>query len=208
MTKRQASEPIIEQRILELVKKENPENIKQLIKLTRERLSLKDEEALKHIMQMINHEKIRLREPPRPPPQSLKAYLRSGEAFWFWITTSLAIATAITVFTIPENAYPIVYIRYILGSIFVLWLPGFTLIKALFPTKKELDTIERAALSIGLSLAIVPIVGLLLNYTPWGIRLTPITISLLALTTTFATAALIREHQTKAKTDITEQNRR
>ncbi|MEM1540867.1 MAG: DUF1616 domain-containing protein, partial [Candidatus Bathyarchaeia archaeon] len=65
-----------------------------------------------------------------------------------------------------------------------------------------------AALSIGLSLVIVPIVGLLLNYTPWGIRLTPITMSLLALTTTFATAALIREHRTKAKTDITEQNRR
>jgi uncharacterized membrane protein len=71
------------------------------------------------------------------------------------------------------------------------------LIKALFPSKKEMDTIERAALSIGLSLAIVPIVGLLLNYTPWGIRLTPITLSLLALTLTFATAALIREHQAK-----------
>jgi uncharacterized membrane protein len=60
-----------------------------------------------------------------------------------------------------------------------------------------MDTIERAALSIGLSLAIVPIVGLFLNYTSWGIRLTPITLSLLALTITFATAALIREHQAK-----------
>jgi hypothetical protein len=148
-------------------------------------------------MQLIDNEKIKLKEPHKPIPQSLKAYMRSGEAYWFWTTTLLAIATAIIVFAVPENAYPIVYIRYVLGSIFVLWFPGFTLIKALFPSKKEMDTIERAALSIGLSLAIVPIVGLLLNYTPWGIRLTPITLSLLALTITFATAALIREHQAK-----------
>jgi uncharacterized membrane protein len=102
------------------------------------------------------------------------------------------------VFTIPEEVFPIVYARYILGSLFVLFLPGYSLIKALFPTK-ELDNIERLALSIGMSLALVPIAGLLLNYTPWGIRTTPVTLSLLALTTTLATAALIREHQAKTQ---------
>ena len=100
------------------------------------------------------------------------------------------------VFTVPEDAYPIVYARYLLGSIFVLALPGYSFIKALFPTK-ELDNIERVALSIGMSLALVPITGLLLNYTPWGIRVTPVTLSLLALTVAFATAAVIREHQAK-----------
>jgi uncharacterized membrane protein len=39
---------------------------------------------------------------------------------------------------------------------------------------ENLDPIERIALSLGMSIALVPIVGLLLNYTPWGIRLTPI----------------------------------
>jgi len=203
LTKRQNEDASIEQHILQLVKKENPENVEQLQKLAKEKLSLTDEEALKHIMQLINHEKIKLKEPPKPTQQCLKTYMRSNEAYWFWITTSLAIATVVTVFTVPEDAYPIVYIRYVLGSIFVLWLPGFTLIKALFPSKKEMDAIERVALSIGLSLAIVPIVGLLLNYTPWGIRLMPITLSLLALTITFATAALIREHQTKKMEDQT-----
>jgi uncharacterized membrane protein len=48
-----------------------------------------------------------------------------------------------------------------------------------------------------MSLALTPIVGLILNYTPWGITLTPITLSLLALTTVFATAAILREHQSK-----------
>lgn len=197
MAKKPSNDSVIEDQIIQLVKKENPENVEQLLKLTKEKLSLKHEEALKHIMQLINHEKIKLKEQSKPTPQSLKIYIRSSEAYWFWTTTSLAIATAITVFTVPEDAYPIVYIRYVLGSIFVFGLPGFALIKALFPSKKEMDTIERIALSIGLSLAIVPMVGLLLNYTPWGIRLTPITLSLLALTITFATAAILREHQAK-----------
>ena len=134
---------------------------------------------------------------------SLTKYLLTEKAIWYWTTIAVAIATVITVFVIPENAYPIVYIRYVLGSIFVLWLPGYTFIKALFPTKvpiktssESLDTIERVALSSGMSLALVPIVGLLLNYTPWGIRLAPVTLSLLGVSVTFATVAIIREHET------------
>ena len=38
-----------------------------------------------------------------------------------------------------------------------------------------------------------------LNYTPWGIRLAPITLSLLALTIVFATVAVLREYQAKAQ---------
>ena len=137
---------------------------------------------------------------------SFAKHVLSEKAVWYWTTIALAVATVIAVFIIPENAYPIVYIRYLLGSIFILWLPGYTFIKALFPTKvpiktssESLDTIERVALSIGMSLALVPIVGLLLNYTPWGIRLAPVTLSLLGLSVTFATVAMIREQSEDAK---------
>jgi len=65
---------------------------------------------------------------------------------------------------IPEGTYPINYVRYLLGSLFVLFLPGYSFIKALFPTK-DIDNIERIALSIGMSLALVPIIGLLLTLT-------------------------------------------
>jgi uncharacterized membrane protein len=50
-------------------------------------------------------------------------------------------------------------------------------------------------MSIGMSLALTPIIGLILNYTPWGIRLTLITLSLLAMTIIFATAAILRQNQ-------------
>ena len=69
-------------------------------------------------------------------------------------------------------------IRIILGLSLILFFPGYTLIAALFPKKQSLDSIERIALSFGLSIAIVPLIGLILNYTPWGIRLYPILVSL------------------------------
>lgn len=68
--------------------------------------------------------------------------------------------------------------RTLLGIPFVLFVPGYTLIAALFPGKNDLDNIERIALSFGLSIAIVPLIGLGLNFTPFGIRLIPILISI------------------------------
>ncbi|PSP73858.1 hypothetical protein BRC86_07900 [Halobacteriales archaeon QS_3_64_16] len=55
-------------------------------------------------------------------------------------------------------------------------------------TAGGIDGIERVALSIGLSVAVVPLVGLVLNFTPLGIRLVPIVLVLSALT--LGTAAL------------------
>jgi len=65
-------------------------------------------------------------------------------------------------------------IRIVLGlPPFILLLPGYVLVAALYPHKGDLDPIERVALSFGLSIAIVPLIGLALNYSPWGIRLNP-----------------------------------
>jgi uncharacterized membrane protein len=62
-------------------------------------------------------------------------------------------------------------LRIILGVPFVLFFPGYALMVALFPSKTRISGIERVALSFGLSIAVVSLIGLILNYTPWGIRL-------------------------------------
>lgn len=82
--------------------------------------------------------------------------------------------------------------RNILGLPLVLFLPGYALIAALFPAKSDLDGIERTALSFGLSIAVVPLIGLGLNYTPWGIRLLPILISLSVFTLVMCGLAHVR----------------
>jgi hypothetical protein len=190
--------------IIRLVKEETPESVEQLVNRIKDKFGIPEHEMIKFILQLQSEGRIKLKK-PKPTPHNLAAYVKTEEASWYWITMTLASVTTLVVFTVPENIYPLVYIRYVLGTMFVLWLPGYSFTKALFPAKStdkrptgNLDSIERAALSIGLSLALVPVVGLLLNYTPWGIRLTPIVLSLFALTIIFATAAIIREHQTKA----------
>jgi uncharacterized membrane protein len=76
----------------------------------------------------------------------------------------------------------------------ILFLPGYALIAALFPKKDDLDGIERVALSFGLSIALVPLIGLGLNFTSWGIRLLPILVSLSFFTIAMCVVAVFRRH--------------
>jgi uncharacterized membrane protein len=82
---------------------------------------------------------------------------------------ALALILVALILFAPDNI-----LRQILGLIFVLFLPGYAATAALFPENDQIDGIERIALSFGLSIAIVPLIGLALNFTPWGIRLDPI----------------------------------
>jgi len=86
-------------------------------------------------------------------------------------------------------------LRVVLGLPFVLFFPGYALIAALFPRQEDLDGIERIALAFGLSIAVVPLIGLALNYTPWGIRLYPILLSLLLWILGFSALGLHRRRR-------------
>jgi len=188
--------------LVRITREKKPDTVKVLVTLAKQELSLSEREILKLVIELQDKGQIKLTERSVATPSTLSTYLKTSPPVWYLATIALAAITAICVFTVPDDLYPWVYSRYVLGSIFVLWLPGYTFIRTLFPEKKAtvekkkdgLESTERFALSIGLSLALVPIVGLLLNYSPWGIRLAPITLSLLALTLILATVALVREH--------------
>jgi len=130
----------------------------------------------------------------------------------------LTLCAVVAVFVPWVNETPL---RIIVGLPFVLFLPGYAFIAALFPEAGEspvsvdeddsaidrsggsdiedgeiettsaimdsddrsgIDGIERVALAFGTSIAIVPLLGLGLNFTPWGIRLTPIMITVAGFT--------------------------
>lgn len=124
------------------------------------------------------------------PYASLGSYAWSPLSVWFWASLAAVVASLALISATSGVA---LYLRYVFGSALVLFLPGYALIEALYP-KGELDELIRFALSIGLSLALVPLTGLALNYTPWGIRLLPVAISLAALTVSLLVFALHRKH--------------
>lgn len=140
----------------------------------------------------------------------------------------LTLATLFVVFAPVVNETPI---RVAFGLPFVLFLPGYAFVAALFPEEGEsptagqsgtdagaattaaddgdgdeglfetwsdrsgIDGIERVALSFGLSIAIVPLIGLALNFTPWGIRLVPVAVSVSAFTLGCAAVAARRRQE-------------
>lgn len=98
-------------------------------------------------------------------------------------------------------------LRVIFGLPLVLFLPGYAFSAALFPehgesppegdvadagSRRGIDGIERVALSFGLSIAVVPLIGLVLNFTPWGIRLVPVLVSVSGVTLAASGVAAIR----------------
>ncbi len=88
-------------------------------------------------------------------------------------------------------------VRVLVGVPFILVWPGYLLTVALYPGRYQeavvakgedaeateraadgLGPLERAALSIGLSVALVPLIGLFMNFTPLGIRVTPLVLAI------------------------------
>lgn len=113
------------------------------------------------------------------------------------LLAAILVALATLVFTLtPLADLPV---RIPLGLAVVLFVPGYALIAALFPKKDDLDGLERLALSFGLSIAVVPLIGLGLNYTPWGIRLTPVVISLAFFIIVMAAVAYWRRNALAAE---------
>jgi uncharacterized membrane protein len=152
---------------------------------------IKEGEAAHAVYVLWKQGKLALNE--KEPPSTLASYATNRRSIWFWAVSALVALTVLLIFLAEDP--PLVYARYVLGAFFVLYLPGSMLIEALYSKAGELDGIERIALSIGLSLAVVPLIGLVLNYTPWGIRLTPVILSLTLFTEAMAAASLVRKYR-------------
>ena len=113
----------------------------------------------------------------------------------FWDLVAIVLLSLVLIPTIrfmPDNI-----LRILIGLPFILFFPGYSLIALLFPSKQSLDTIERIALSFGLSIAITPLIGLGLNYTPFGIRLEPILVSISAFNIICSIGSMKRRMDTK-----------
>ena len=116
----------------------------------------------------------------------MKAILKNELLYVNILFALLFLVTAL----VPSNI-----VRLILGLPAVLFFPGYTLVAALFPRKGGGSGAERAILGLGLSIAVVPLIGLALNYTPWGLRLYPVLISLALFIAAASAVAYFRRHE-------------
>ncbi|ELZ31349.1 hypothetical protein C474_08607 [Halogeometricum pallidum JCM 14848] len=131
------------------------------------------------------------------------------------LPADLVAILTLTLLTIVAVSLPILRetpLRVVVGLPFLLFVPGYAIISALFPERARtvadpqaqagereatetvagIDGIERVALSFGTSIAVVPLVGFALNFTPFGIRLAPIMASLTIIVVFACTIAASR----------------
>jgi uncharacterized membrane protein len=72
---------------------------------------------------------------------------------------------------------------------------GYALIAVVFPRKGSINGYERFVMSVAASICITPLIGFLLNYTEWGIRLEPVMICLITFTFLCVVIASLRRHR-------------
>jgi hypothetical protein len=193
----------IKEILLETIKKENPKNTYDLVNMIQGKTDLTKNEITTILIELEKENKLHFTKEQSPLQSTARGYILSKQAIWYQITIAIAIAATLSIFTISENS-PIILIRSALGTVFVLFLPGYTLVKLLFQQKlpvvtnsERMDNIERFLLSIGLSITLAIIVSLIFNYTPSGIHIIPITTDLLTITIVFATVDILREFELK-----------
>lgn len=106
------------------------------------------------------------------------------------VVSIVALVAALLVFVMPSH---VVFIR-ILTLPLVLILPGYALISALFP-RHTFGVFEFFLFSLGVSLIMVILSGLVLNATPFGLRASSWSILLAIITLAACTAAFIRRRR-------------
>lgn len=91
-------------------------------------------------------------------------------------------------------------VRLVLGFIYLLYVPGYCLHVALFPRHDDLDGLERFGLSLGLSVAVLPILALVLNALPSGLSFAALLIGHVLLTILLGAAAIWQRARLSADT--------
>jgi uncharacterized membrane protein len=113
-------------------------------------------------------------------------------ALWLEIVVLYTVLTMVTVYFVSGDS-PLFVIRYVLGFVFVAFLPGYCLVNILFIGVNRIDSVENVVLSVALSFGIIGLVGLFLGLSPIGIGDTSITVSLSAIVLGLAAVAFVRK---------------
>jgi uncharacterized membrane protein len=119
---------------------------------------------------------------------SFGKYLRHDTSFW--IVCLIMAATLALVYFAPSDKLWVA-IRICLGTVFVVLIPGYALVNLLVGRTK-INYLERLVLSIAASLAVITMIGLVLNSGPLGLELNVIVLSISCLSLIFMILASYR----------------
>jgi len=173
---------------------EKPKDVRSLIEIVEEKYEISEEEIISVIREREINQEITLQEPiplSTELPKKPKEYFIKNNYYTkeFWISIGVMALVLIFVLVNVENDF-FFYVRYVVVSFFMLVLTGWSLTSAIFPEINDnFRFLERSATAIVLSLLVLILDGLFLNYTfhftPLSIGLSLIIITLICMIITF-----------------------
>jgi len=160
----------IKQKITTILKEKKPNNVRTLTEIMESDHEFLPEQVLPIIKEMENSNEIKLQEPiiePTIPPKKILEFFwgRNYFAYEFWMTIT-TIALVLTLVLLDVRSGIFFYLRYAVVCFFMLILSGWSLTSVIFPELNDnFRFLERVATAIGLSIVILVLDGLFLNYT-------------------------------------------
>jgi hypothetical protein len=154
---------LLQQRILNSVATHKRFRVKDLVVELQHTYSesLSIEEIQNAVKKLESEKKIMLLEPDTKG-HFFDYILRSYNGLSLWLTTAATCLIMALVFLLP-NIEPWSYMRMITGAVFVLFIPGNALVQLLF-AHRNMEQTEQMVLTVGLSIALISIIGLMLKY--------------------------------------------
>jgi uncharacterized membrane protein len=135
--------------------------------------------------------------PEKQEPQNFQAFFKTNASSY--IATLILATTSMTAIFVFQNQDIIV--RNLSGLLLTLCLPGYALMKALFPPKTlrfenqgHMGLLFTGAFSVVMSIVVVAMVTFALDLTPIGVTLVSVNLSLFFLTLIFGTVGLCRRY--------------
>jgi uncharacterized protein DUF1616 len=169
------SERIASQLLAKLSHEKIP--VAKLVKDLSGELACKPDKIVSEIIRLQNDSKILITE--RSAYRRFWDYLRSPISLWFW---ELAVATIVSLGLVYVSSGLVLYLRYVFGGMLILFLPGYAFLGFIYFKKADLDPLTKTSVSFVMSLALTTLVGLVLSFTPFGITLIPVALSIASIT--------------------------
>ncbi|NHJ84293.1 MAG: DUF1616 domain-containing protein [Asgard group archaeon] len=160
----------IKEEIIAVLKTQKPFDVRSLVKIISEKKGHPQENIIQVVKDLERNNELILREPPIDPvkpPKKIRDYFfaRNFYAYEFWLTIAF-MSLALTLILIDVRTGFLFYLRYVVVCIFMLFITGWALTSVIYPELDEkLTFLERVTTAIGLSLFVMLLDALFLNYT-------------------------------------------
>ena len=186
----------VERKIMEIVESGRASKGSELVEIVVNEMNISEEDAINTIFELEDKEKILFLDIDKHVPDDLQKYLLSSYAYWYWAVITISLLTIFSVFLFQTGTSNLNYARYVLGSVNVLFLPGYCVVKIVF-LGEDITTNRQILYSIGVSVSLISILGLIMNYSPWGLHPAPLAIIEFLVILALSTIGIIREFNDK-----------